>query len=76
MGNTVPCGSGLAREGVSGHNALLSPCHRSLLLRQLQIIQRPVHRQLTQHDQLRNPQQRPALRCRQQGGGVMGDGSG
>jgi len=33
-----------------------------VLLRQLQIIQHPIHRQFPEHDQLRNPHQRPALR--------------
>ena len=71
-----PCGSGLAREDVSSRNASLRACHRSLLLRQLQIIHHPIHRQLAEHDQLRDTQQRPALRRGYEVGEVMSDGSG
>ena len=74
--DTDPCGSGLAREDVSRHNAALRTCHRCLLLRQLQIIHHPIHRQLAEHDQLRDTQQRPALRRGYEVGEVMGDGSG
>ena len=35
--------------------------HQGPLLRQFQIIHHPIHRQLAEHDQLRDPQQRPAL---------------
>ena len=50
--------------------------HGSLLLRQLQIIHYPIHRQFAERDQLRDPQQRPALRCWQEAGEVLGDGFG
>lgn len=50
-------------------------CHRcppySKSLRQLQIIQSPIHRQLPEHDQLRDTQQRPTLRRRQKTGDVL-----
>jgi len=36
--------------------------------RDLQIIQRPIHRQLPQHDQLRNPQQHMPMRAVHQPG--------
>jgi len=39
---------------------------------QLQIIQRPVHGQLTEHDQLRNPQQHMPMRAIHQPGEVSG----
>jgi hypothetical protein len=51
--------------------------HRgNVLLRQIQIIHHPIHRQLAEHDQLRDPQQRPALRRGYEMSKVMGDGSG
>jgi hypothetical protein len=56
-----------------------SPRHRFLsafLARQLQIIQRPIHRQLPKHDQLRDAQQRSSLRGGYEVGEVVGDGSG
>jgi hypothetical protein len=31
----------------------------------IEVIQHPIHRELAKHDQLRNSQQRPALRCGQ-----------
>jgi len=43
---------------------------------QLQIIQRPIHRQFTQHDQLRNAQQHMSLRAVHQPGEVSGHGFG
>ena len=43
---------------------------------QLQIIQRPIHRQLPQHDQLRNPQQHMSMRAVHQTGEVGGHGFG
>ena len=49
---------------------------RDFLARQLEVIQRPIHCQFAEHDQLRNPQQRPALRRRYDIGEVIGDGSG
>lgn len=54
---------------------LTRACQKSPLLRQLQIIHRPTHHQLANHDQLRNPQQRRALRCRYEIGKVIDDGS-
>ena len=50
------CGSGLAREDVSSRNASFKACHQTVLLRQLQIIHHPIHRQFAEHDQLRNVQ--------------------
>jgi len=44
------------------------------LLRQLQIIQHPIYRQFAEHDQLRNPHQRPPLRWLYQPGEFLGDG--
>jgi len=44
--------------------------------RWFEVIQHPIHRQFTEHDQLRNPQQRPTLRRGQQVGDVLGDGFG
>jgi hypothetical protein len=46
------------------------------LLRQLQIIHHPIHRQLPQHDQLRDTQQSTTLLRGYQMGEVVGDGSG
>jgi hypothetical protein len=46
------------------------------LLQQLQITQHSTHRQLAEHDQLRNTQQHSALRRRDEVGKVIGDGSG
>ena len=57
----------------SGMNPLATMGQVSV--RNLQIIQHPIHRQLPEHDQLRNPQQRPALRRWQEVGEVTGDGS-
>ena len=44
------------------------------LLRQLQIIKHPIHRQFAEHDQLRNPHQRSALGWLDQSGEFLGDG--
>ncbi|OFJ44515.1 hypothetical protein BJN42_14940 [Pseudomonas koreensis] len=46
----------------------------SASLRQFQIIQHPIHRQFPEHDQLRNPHQRPPLRWLYQPGEFLGDG--
>jgi len=46
------------------------------LLRQIQIIQHPIHRQLSEHDQLRNPHQRSAQGWLDQSGEFLGDGFG
>ena len=48
--------------------------HGAELLRQFQIIQHPIHRQFSEHDQLRNPHQRPPLRWLYQPGEFLGDG--
>ena len=67
------CGSELAREEAGRSTEYLSlPASP----RDLQIIHHPIHRQLAEHDQLRDPQQRPALRRGDEMGEVMGDGSG
>ena len=44
--------------------------------RQFQIIQHAIHRQFSEHDQLRDTQQRSALRRGYEVGEVLGDGSG
>ena len=49
---------------------------RSCSGRWIEVIQHPIHRQFAEHDQLRNSQQRPALRRGQQVGDVLGDGFG
>ncbi|MNK46887.1 hypothetical protein D3C87_656820 [compost metagenome] len=42
----------------------------------IEIIQRPIHRQLAQHDDLRNPQQRIAMRALQKPRKVTGHDAG
>jgi len=70
--HTKSCGSGLAREDGGSVN-INAECHDAFaskpaptglfvfattgLFLRIEIIQRPIHRQLAQHDDLRNPKQ-------------------
>jgi len=55
--------------------ALPDKTAQPLFLR-VEVIQRPIHRQLTQHDDLRNPQQRVAMRAFQKSRKVTGHDAG
>ena len=86
-----PCGSELARDygitfsiGVDWYTAIASKlaptglfvvASTGLFLR-IEIIQRPIHRQLAQHDDLRNAQQRIAMRALQKPRKVTGHDAG